>query len=55
MKKRKKFLGVITPEIKPLDQRFNRDNPMELRKGMKRTTETVNINFLEKEQLFFDL
>ena len=39
-------------DVRPLNQR---ETKMDTRKGMERVQETVNIKFLEQEQLLFPL
>lgn len=44
------------PDTRPLDQRMNKEKRSEeIRKGMIKTRETVNIAWLEKEQTLFPL
>ena len=47
-KRRKKYVGIVIPDIKTLDQR---EPKMDTRKGMTRQQETVNISFLEKQMI----
>jgi hypothetical protein len=48
--KRTKSILKHDPDIRPLDQRMSQDKAKELRKGMQRTQETVNIKFLENQR-----
>lgn len=50
--RRKKYVGITIPDIKTLDQR---EPNMDTRKGITRQSETVNINFLEKQLKLFGL
>lgn len=48
--KRKKQIKRPSPDVRPLDQR---ESKSDTRKGIKRKATTVNISFLEQEQLLF--
>ena len=50
---KRKVKRTLEPDVRPLDQRFNRKDPGELRKGMIKKNELVNRSWLEKEQDLF--
>ena len=51
--KRTKSILKQSADIRPLDQRMSQDRAKEVRKGMIRTQDTVNITFLEMQQTLF--
>jgi len=48
--KRKRQNKKPEPDVRPLDQR---ETKLDVRKGMNQVQKTVNISFLEQEQLLF--
>jgi len=47
---RRKSRKQQTSDVRPLDQRYKAGDPKEIRKGMIKQSETVNINWMEKQQ-----